>query len=223
MNITDTHLKDNRKMPCTKIKNKKIPEYTSVQACKILGVSRPQLYLMIQEGEIIPDSIIKKPENSRVTYYHFSQKTLDNWKKQQEQYIGVREAAKELGVCMRTLFLMIYDEKLIPDKTVMNRKKTGKKLEIHKYLFSRKTIKKYIEEQEKWIPTVKVCEILKLSRRQVYLLIYSGRLIPDRTEKITKGKRGSFFAFFFLRKTLDNFLKATENDIKSEKNGNASE
>lgn len=211
MDITDAIPKGNKKDD-TNIKNKgktlRTPIHTSVQACKLMGVSRPQLYLLIQTGEILPDATIKKPENERVTHYLFSDWTILQWKKQQEQYLGVRETAAELGVCMRTMFLLIYDKKIIPDKVVMNRKKTGKKLEIHKYLFSRKTIKRYLEEKEKWIPTVKVCDILQLSRRQVYLRIYSGQLIPDKTEKITKGIRGSFFAFYFLRKTLDDFIKS---------------
>lgn len=222
MTIAKENMEHNIKMNDTnkKIKNKKqeIPKYTSVQACKILGISRPQFYSMIKSGEIIPDDILRKPENSRVTHYLFSEKTLENWKKGQAQYLGVKESAKTIGVCIRTFFLLIYDKKIIPDKVLMNKKKTGKKQEIYKYLFHKKTLQKYTNEQEKWIPSSKACKILGLSRRQLYLRVYSGQLIPDKTQKITKGSRGSFHCFFFLRSTLDNFLKTNTISVK---NGNA--
>ena len=121
------------------------------------------------------------------------------------KYLPIPQAAKFCGVCLNTFYNAIYDKDIVPDK-ILTGKLSGKRHKTTKYLvFSTKTLTEWKRQRELFIPTSKAAKFLGLSHKQLLLRVYSGKLIPDRIIEVSKGKRGMYYTFFFLRETLIKF------------------
>lgn len=137
-------------------------------------------------------------------------------KKRTFNHLSVVEAAKYTGVGLNSMYNAIHDKEITPDLIVWTIF-VDKKPEIHKYLFLKQTLLNWKRNRDKFITTKQACSILNLSIKQILYRVHTGKLIPDKVKKTTKGRRGSYFEFFFLRSTLDNFTNVkTLNAFESE-------
>lgn len=128
------------------------------------------------------------------------------------KYWNVKEAAKFMGIGLNSMYNAIYAQDVIPDKILWPKTWSGKKPEVKQYLFTRDTLLMWKKEREKYVPTSKATAYVNLSQRQIRLRVYDGRLIPDKVKMITKGSRGSYYHFFFLKRTLCDFVRNSNLD-----------
>ena len=136
--------------------------------------------------------------------------------------ISIQEVARYTGVGLNSVYNAVHDKELIPD-IVLKFKHQKHFRDVRKYLFLKQTVLNWKRQRENRIPTKKAGRILGLTHKQMITRVHSGKLVPDVVKEISKGRRGSYYTFFFFPETLRAFqqlnLTALQNENVDEQQG----
>lgn len=136
--------------------------------------------------------------------------------------ISIQEVARYTGIGLNSVYNAVHDKELIPD-IVLKFKHQKHFRDVRKYLFLKQTVLNWKRQRENRIPTKKAGRILGLTHKQMITRVHSGKLVPDVIKEISKGRRGSYYTFFFFPETLRAFQQsnptASQNENGDEQQG----